>query len=90
MKGGVAMMLAAFLRARAEGLEPAGDVIFCALADEENMSPYGADWLVREHAELFEGVRYAIGEFGGFTMHVGGQALLSDPGRREAGVHGAP
>ena len=73
MKGGVAMMLAALLRARAEGLEPAGDVIFCALADEENMSPYGAEWLVREHAELFEGVRHAIGEFGGFTMHAGGQ-----------------
>jgi acetylornithine deacetylase/succinyl-diaminopimelate desuccinylase-like protein len=73
MKGGVTMMLAALLRARAEGLEPAGDVIFCALADEENMSPYGAEWLVREHAELFAGVRHAIGEFGGFTMHVGGK-----------------
>ena len=48
-------------------------MIFCALADEENMSPYGAEWLVREHAELFEGVRHAIGEFGGFTMHVGGK-----------------
>ena len=55
MKGGVAMMLAAFLRARAEGLEPPGDVIFCALADEEGMSGYGAEWLVREHAELFDG-----------------------------------
>ena len=73
MKAGVTMMLAALLRARAEGLEPAGDVIFCALADEENMSPYGADWLVREHAELFDGVRHAIGEFGGFTMHAGGK-----------------
>jgi acetylornithine deacetylase/succinyl-diaminopimelate desuccinylase-like protein len=72
MKGGVAMMLAAFLRARAEGLEPAGDVIFCALADEENMSRYGAEWLVREHAGLFDGVRYALGEFGGFTMHQSG------------------
>ena len=50
MKGGVAMMLSAFLRARAEGLEPPGDVIFCALADEEGLSGYGADWLVREHA----------------------------------------
>ena len=28
-------------------------------------------------------MRYALGEFGGFTLHVGG-ALLSDPGRREA------
>jgi acetylornithine deacetylase/succinyl-diaminopimelate desuccinylase-like protein len=73
MKGGVAMMLASVLRARAEGLEPAGDVIFCALADEENMSRYGAEWLVREHGDLFEGVRYALGEFGGFTMHQAGQ-----------------
>jgi len=73
MKGGVAMMLSALLAAKAEGLEPAGDVIFCALADEENMSPYGAEWLVRERAELFEGVRHAIGEFGGFTMHAAGR-----------------
>ena len=73
MKGGVAMMLSALLAAKAEGLEPAGDVIFCALADEENMSPYGAEWLVRERAELFAGVRYAIGEFGGFTMHAAGK-----------------
>jgi len=70
MKGGVAMMLSAFLRARADRLEPAGDVIFCALADEEGMSGYGAEWLVREHPELFDGVRFAIGEFGGFTSHI--------------------
>ena len=75
MKGGVAMMLAAFLRARAEGLEPAGDVIFCALADEEGLSGYGAEWLVNEHSELFEGVRFAIGEFGGFTSHISGRRL---------------
>jgi acetylornithine deacetylase/succinyl-diaminopimelate desuccinylase-like protein len=75
MKGGVAMMLSALLRARTEGLEPPGDVIFCALADEEGMSGYGAEWLVREHVELFEGVRFAIGEFGGFTSHVGGRRL---------------
>ena len=73
MKGGVAMMLSAFLRAAAERLEPAGDVIFCALADEENMSGYGADWLVNEHARRFAGVRYAIGEFGGFTLHNAGR-----------------
>ena len=75
MKGGVAMMLSAFLRAKAEGLEPAGDVIFCALADEEGMSGYGAEWLVREHPGLFEGVRFAIGEFGGFTSHLSGRRL---------------
>jgi acetylornithine deacetylase/succinyl-diaminopimelate desuccinylase-like protein len=73
MKGGVAMMLAAILRAKAEGLEPAGDVIFCALADEEAMGRYGAEWLVREHADQFAGVRYALGEFGGFTTHQAGR-----------------
>jgi acetylornithine deacetylase/succinyl-diaminopimelate desuccinylase-like protein len=67
------MMLAAFLRAKAEGLESAGDVLFCALADEEGLGRFGAEWLVREHPDLFEGVRYAIGEFGGFTMHQSGR-----------------
>jgi acetylornithine deacetylase/succinyl-diaminopimelate desuccinylase-like protein len=42
MKGGVAMMLAAFLRARAENLVPNGDIIFAALSDEEGRSKYGA------------------------------------------------
>jgi acetylornithine deacetylase/succinyl-diaminopimelate desuccinylase-like protein len=73
MKGGVAMMLAAFMRAKASGARPPGDVILCLLADEEAGSPLGADFLVREHAELFDGVRYSIGEFGGFTMDVAGR-----------------
>jgi acetylornithine deacetylase/succinyl-diaminopimelate desuccinylase-like protein len=30
---------------------------------------------VHEHAELFDGVRFAIGEFGGFTSHIGGRRL---------------
>ncbi len=73
MKGGVAMMLSALLRARASGLEPAGDVLFCALSDEEGFGDYGAKWLVAEHPELFDGVRHAIGEFGGFTLEQGGR-----------------
>jgi acetylornithine deacetylase/succinyl-diaminopimelate desuccinylase-like protein len=71
MKGGVAMMLSALLRARAEGLSPAGDIVFCALSDEEGFGRYGAKYIVENHASLFEGVRYAIGEFGGFTLHLG-------------------
>ena len=73
MKGGVAMMLAAFMRAKAGGEPPPGDVILCVLADEEAGSPLGADFLVREHPELFAGVRYCIGEFGGFTMDIAGR-----------------
>ena len=71
MKGGVAMMLAALLRARHENLALPGDVIFAALSDEEAGGDFGAKYLVEEHPDLFAGVRYAIGEFGGFTLYIG-------------------
>jgi acetylornithine deacetylase/succinyl-diaminopimelate desuccinylase-like protein len=35
MKGGIAMMLAAVLRAKAEGLTPSGDIVLLILCDEE-------------------------------------------------------
>ncbi|HTZ88543.1 MAG TPA: M20/M25/M40 family metallo-hydrolase [Solirubrobacteraceae bacterium] len=73
MKGGVAMLLAAFMRAVASGEPPPGDLILCLLVDEEAGSPLGAEFLVSEHPELFSGVRYSIGEFGGFTMDVAGR-----------------
>jgi len=73
MKGGVAMMLAAFLRAKAEAIALPGDVILAMLSDEEAGGAFGAQYLVSEHADLFEGVRYAIGEFGGFSLNVGGR-----------------
>jgi acetylornithine deacetylase/succinyl-diaminopimelate desuccinylase-like protein len=73
MKAGVAMLVTAFLRARAEGLRPPGDLVLCVLADEEAGGNLGAKFLVEEHPELFEGVRYALGEFGGFSQGVGGR-----------------
>jgi acetylornithine deacetylase/succinyl-diaminopimelate desuccinylase-like protein len=73
MKGGVAMMVDAFLRAARGALKPRGDVILAILSDEENGGDFGARFLTREHAELFEGVRHAIGEFGGASMSVGGR-----------------
>ncbi len=73
MKGGVAMMIAAFMRAASAPQPPPGDVILCVLADEEAGSDHGAAFLVREHPELFEGVRFALGEFGGFTMPIAGR-----------------
>ncbi|MEE4600699.1 MAG: M20/M25/M40 family metallo-hydrolase [Desulfobacteraceae bacterium] len=71
MKGGIAMMLAAVLRSKAEGLNPAGDVLLVILCDEEAGGEYGAKYLVENHSEQFAGIRYAIGEFGGYTAHVG-------------------
>jgi len=75
MKGAVAMMMAALLRARAQGLVPAGDVVLAVVSDEEAGGDYGARYLVENHAELFDGIRYAIGEAGGFSFHVAGSTV---------------
>src|SRR4029077_3159546 len=34
---------------------------------------FGARFLAQEHAELFEGVKHAIGEFGGASQTIGGR-----------------
>ena len=73
MKGGVAMMLSAMLRAKADRLSLPGGVLLAIVADEEMLGSHGARYLVENHADLFETVRYAIGEFGGFTLPVGEQ-----------------
>lgn len=73
MKGGLTMMLAALLRARATDVQPPGDLIFCALCDEEAMSAFGARFLVETHPELFESVRFALGEFGGASTETAGR-----------------
>lgn len=73
MKGGVAMMVAAFLRAKAEKTDLPGDVVLAILSDEEHGGDFGAKFLVEEHAEQFRGIRYALGEFGGFSMTIGGK-----------------
>ena len=67
MKGGVAMMMDAFVRAHLEGVELPGDVILALVTDEEAGGHTGAEWLVDTRPELFDGVRYGIGEFGGFS-----------------------
>ncbi|MDI6103003.1 M20/M25/M40 family metallo-hydrolase [Actinoplanes sp. NEAU-A12] len=72
MKGGLAMMLTALGRLRAAGERPAGDVVFAMVADEEDGSRAGAGYLVKNHPELFHGVRYAIGEEGGAGIELGG------------------
>ena len=72
MKGGVAMMVNAAVRAHARGGAP-GDLVLAVLADEEAGGICGARWIVDAHPELFTGVRHAIGESGGVTMHLGGR-----------------
>jgi len=56
MKGGVAMFVAAALRAAATQLTPAGDVVLALVSDEEGGGDAGAAHLVRERPDLLAGV----------------------------------
>ncbi len=73
MKGGVAMLVHAFLRAAREGTQLPGDLVLAVLSDEEAGGDLGARFLVEEHPELFAGIRFALGEFGGFTLPIAGK-----------------
>jgi acetylornithine deacetylase/succinyl-diaminopimelate desuccinylase-like protein len=73
MKGPIAMMVSAFMKAKVENTALPGDVVLCILSDEEEKGDCGARFLVEQHPELFKGIRFALGEFGGFTLYVGGK-----------------
>jgi len=64
MKSGIVMMLSKFLKAKTEGVHLPGNVILALVSDEDGGGNAGAKYLVENQSELFQGVRYAIGEFG--------------------------
>ncbi|MDN5855796.1 MAG: M20/M25/M40 family metallo-hydrolase [Actinomycetia bacterium] len=70
MKDMVAMMLTVAQSFARTGTVPPRDIVLAFVADEEDTGELGAGFLVREHADLFEGVRTAIGESGGSTVHL--------------------
>ncbi|GAB2495360.1 M20/M25/M40 family metallo-hydrolase [Nocardiopsis aegyptia] len=72
MKNTVAMVAAVVRHWARHGLRPRRDLVLAFVADEEDSAAYGADWLVREHADLFEGCTVGIGEGGGETVHARG------------------
>jgi len=74
MKGGLAMLIVSFLKAAKTS--PPGDLILAVVGDEERGGQYGAEYLAANHADAFEGVKHAIGEFGGFTMSIGGRKIM--------------
>lgn len=73
MKSAVAMMLSAVLQIASGQANTKGDVILAVVSDEEAGGTEGAGFLVEQHAELFAGVRHALGELGGFTQHIAGK-----------------
>ena len=65
--------------------------VFAFVADEENGGKYGAQWLVDNRPDLFEGVTEAVGEVGGFSLTVprrdGGERRLYLIETAEKGLH---
>jgi acetylornithine deacetylase/succinyl-diaminopimelate desuccinylase-like protein len=77
MKDMDAIMLAVTRQRLREGRKPARDVVLAFTADEEAGGTWGAQFLVEQHPEYFEGVTEAIGEVGGFSVPVGDQRVYA-------------
>ncbi len=70
MKNMAAMCTAIIKRLAATNTKLDRDIIFAAVADEEAGCDLGSRFLVEEHTKLVE-AEYAIGESGGFSLHLG-------------------
>ncbi|MBA2323079.1 MAG: M20/M25/M40 family metallo-hydrolase [Pseudonocardiales bacterium] len=68
MKDMVGMTLAVARRFKRDGIVPPRDIVFAFLADEEAGGKYGAQWLVDNRPDLFDGCTEAVGEVGGFSL----------------------
>ncbi len=70
MKDMVGMMIVVARQLKRDRIVPPRDLVFAFVADEEHGGHYGAQWLVNNRPELFDGVTEAIGEVGGFSLTV--------------------
>jgi acetylornithine deacetylase/succinyl-diaminopimelate desuccinylase-like protein len=69
-------MLLSLVRARQRaGRPPERPIVLCFTADEEAGGHKGAEILVRDHPEEFEGCTEAVGEVGGFSTTVRGRRM---------------
>ncbi|HEX4962735.1 MAG TPA: M20/M25/M40 family metallo-hydrolase [Thermoanaerobaculia bacterium] len=69
------VQLAALVDLKRRRVPLARDVIFLAVADEENGGLRGTAWLLAQHPELFQGVEGVIGEGGRSQTGAGGKLL---------------
>ena len=65
-----AMTLAVVRDRLRAGRKPPRDVVVAFVADEEAGGVFGAQWLVEQQPQLFEGCTEAISEVGGFSLSV--------------------
>ena len=71
MKGGVAMIVRAFLDAVAAGTPT--PLVLLILSDEEDGGGDGAMFLADEHPDALGGAKHALGEFGGASQSIAGR-----------------
>ena len=71
MKDQVAASAVAFAALAREGFEPAGELVFVSVADEEVGAGFGLSWLVEAHREAVR-CDYALNEGGGDRLVVDG------------------
>ncbi|HEY1626802.1 MAG TPA: M20/M25/M40 family metallo-hydrolase [Streptosporangiaceae bacterium] len=72
MKNADAVLLAVVREWARTGWRPRRDVVLAFTADEEDTAEAGAQWLVTQRPDLFEGCTEAVGESGAFTFHADG------------------
>lgn len=75
MKDFDAMLLAVVRGRQRAGRIPARPTVLCFTADEEAGGHVGAEILVRDHPDEFEGCTEAVGEVGGWSTTVRGRRL---------------
>src|SRR3954453_10580990 len=75
MKDFDAMLLTVVRQRQREGRGPSRPITLCFTADEEAGGHRGAEVLINEHREEFEGVTDAVGEVGGFSTTVRGKRI---------------
>lgn len=75
MKDFDAMLLATVRQRQRAGRAPERPVVLCFTADEEAGGHQGAQLLVENHADWFEGCTEAVGEVGGFSTTIRGRRL---------------
>lgn len=69
MKQTAVMSMMMLIRAKREKISLNRDLIFCAVADEEEGCRYGSRWLVENRADLIQ-AEYGLNEVGGFSLYV--------------------
>lgn len=69
MKGIAICQLAAFVDAARRGT-PERDIVFLAVADEEQGGGLGTQWLLARRRDVFDGIRYVLTEGGTTEMRV--------------------